>query len=350
MRERRERAPAVVRLRLDHRVLQRLRELLVVFGAQLVDHRTRVEPRVPDVEVAHRRELPHRVAIGAGDSGDGGGALAGAEAAVPRRDLEAGRETFHVPFERPCKCLVEVVEVEDESALRRREAAEVHQVRVTGELRAQRRSRRRRKIVRHHGCRTAEERERRGEHSAVANRNELGDSRRVLRLEERERISVCRELERRVARPRHLYPGGAPAGGAIRDGRRRRDRLSGVHPSILPRDTLGCADGSRRSRRRSPVLPTPRLRFPANMRSMSVDSKHRDTLEKILRHPASGNVEWRQVRSLLEAVGDVVEQHDGKLKVTLGDETEVLQRPHGKDVDTQMIVDLRRMLTRAGIA
>ncbi len=86
------------------------------------------------------------------------------------------------------------------------------------------------------------------------------------------------------------------------------------------------------------------------MRSMSVDSKHRDTLEKILRHPASGNVEWRQVRSLLEAVGDVVEEHDGKLKVTLGDETEVLQRPHGKDVDTQMIVDLRRMLTRAGIA
>jgi len=86
------------------------------------------------------------------------------------------------------------------------------------------------------------------------------------------------------------------------------------------------------------------------MRSMSVDSKHRDTLEKILGHPASGNVEWRQVRSLLEAVGDVVEEHDGKLKVTLGDETEVLQRPHGKDVDTQMIVDLRRMLTRAGIA
>ncbi len=86
------------------------------------------------------------------------------------------------------------------------------------------------------------------------------------------------------------------------------------------------------------------------MRSMSVDSKHRDTLEKILRHPASGNVEWRQVRSLLEAVGDVVEEHDGKLKVTLGDETEVLQRPHGKDIDTQMIVDLRRMLTRAGIA
>ena len=78
-------------------------------------------------------------------------------------------------------------------------------------------------------------------------------------------------------------------------------------------------------------------------------SAHRNTLEKILRHPAGGNVEWRQVRSLLEASGDVAERHDGKLKVTIGDETEVLQPPHGKDVDKQTIVDLRRMLTRAGI-
>jgi hypothetical protein len=83
---------------------------------------------------------------------------------------------------------------------------------------------------------------------------------------------------------------------------------------------------------------------------MDLDSAHRDTLDKILNHPASGNIEWRQVRSLLEAVGTATEEHNGKLKVTLGDETEVLQPPHGKDIDEQMIVDLRRMLTRAGVA
>jgi hypothetical protein len=38
------------------------------------------------------------------------------------------------------------------------------------------------------------------------------------------------------------------------------------------------------------------------------------------------------------------------LKVTLGDETEVLQPPHGKDIDQQTIVDLRRLLVRAGLA
>jgi hypothetical protein len=77
---------------------------------------------------------------------------------------------------------------------------------------------------------------------------------------------------------------------------------------------------------------------------------HRDTLEKIFTHPSSGNIEWRQVRSLLEAVGTTTEEHNGKLKVALGRETEVLQPPRGKDIDQQMIVDLRRMLTAAGFA
>ena len=81
-----------------------------------------------------------------------------------------------------------------------------------------------------------------------------------------------------------------------------------------------------------------------------LSNHHRDTLEKILAHPASGNIEWRSVISLLEAVGTVREDHNGKFEVTVGPEKEVLHRPHGKDVDKQMIVDLRRMLTEAGLA
>ena len=84
--------------------------------------------------------------------------------------------------------------------------------------------------------------------------------------------------------------------------------------------------------------------------SDDLNNHHRDMLKKILDHPASGNVEWRQVLSLLEAVGTVEEEHNGKFKVTLGTETEMLGRPHGKDVDRQMIVDLRRMLTGAGFS
>jgi hypothetical protein len=76
---------------------------------------------------------------------------------------------------------------------------------------------------------------------------------------------------------------------------------------------------------------------------------HRVTLERIFSHPLSGNVEWRQVLSLLKAVGTATREPNGKVKVELGGETEVLQPPDDKDVDRQMIVDLRRMLTNAGL-
>ena len=75
-----------------------------------------------------------------------------------------------------------------------------------------------------------------------------------------------------------------------------------------------------------------------------LSSHHRDTIERIFSHPSSHNIEWRQVVSLLETIGIVTHEHNGKLKVALGPETEVLPAPHGKDVDPQIVVDLRRML------
>jgi hypothetical protein len=82
---------------------------------------------------------------------------------------------------------------------------------------------------------------------------------------------------------------------------------------------------------------------------MDLDAEHRDTVEQVFARRSSRNVEWRRVRSLLDAVATVTAEPNGKLRVSLGGETEVLVPPHGKDVDTQMLVDLRRMLTSAGI-
>jgi hypothetical protein len=79
-----------------------------------------------------------------------------------------------------------------------------------------------------------------------------------------------------------------------------------------------------------------------------LDNRHRNTLRQIFQHPVSHNIEWHAVVSLLEAVGSVSQHHDGKLAVTLGDETEFLDPPPHKDVDAQMVVDLRRMLSAAG--
>jgi hypothetical protein len=71
-------------------------------------------------------------------------------------------------------------------------------------------------------------------------------------------------------------------------------------------------------------------------------------VRQIFEHPTSHNIEWRAVMSLLEAVGTVTVRHDGKVSVKIGPELEFLEPPAGKDVDDQMVVDLRRMLTGAG--
>lgn len=81
---------------------------------------------------------------------------------------------------------------------------------------------------------------------------------------------------------------------------------------------------------------------------MTLSNHHRETIRKIFEHPAGGNVEWHQVLSLLESIGEVDEEHNGNFKVTLGPETETFHPPREKDIDEQMTVDLRRMLVQAG--
>ena len=81
-----------------------------------------------------------------------------------------------------------------------------------------------------------------------------------------------------------------------------------------------------------------------------LDGAHRETVRELFDHPTSGNIEWRRVESLLEAAGTVSRHHNGRLSVTLGPETEVFTPPKSKDVDVQMVVDLRRMLRGAGFA
>ena len=84
--------------------------------------------------------------------------------------------------------------------------------------------------------------------------------------------------------------------------------------------------------------------------AVHLNNHHRDTLVAIFQHPTSHNIQWHDVLSLLQGVATVEEEHDGRYRVTLGSETETLDAPSGHDIDTQMVVDLRRMLHAAGIA
>jgi hypothetical protein len=79
-----------------------------------------------------------------------------------------------------------------------------------------------------------------------------------------------------------------------------------------------------------------------------LSNHHRNTLRQIFQHPAGHNIEWHAVLSLLEAVGSAQEQPGGKVAVTIGSQTEYFDPPSHKDIDTQAVVNLRRMLTEAG--
>jgi hypothetical protein len=78
-------------------------------------------------------------------------------------------------------------------------------------------------------------------------------------------------------------------------------------------------------------------------------SRHRQTVEKIFEHPTSANIEWRQVDSLLRAIGRVESDGNGKLHVMVGSTPEIVLEPRDKDVSVQTVVDLRGLLTRAGL-
>lgn len=79
-----------------------------------------------------------------------------------------------------------------------------------------------------------------------------------------------------------------------------------------------------------------------------LNGHHRDTLVQIFQEQTNYNLEWHDVVSLLEAIGTIEEPHDDMFRFRIGQETEVLKRPTGKDIDGQQLVDLRRILTSAG--
>jgi hypothetical protein len=86
----------------------------------------------------------------------------------------------------------------------------------------------------------------------------------------------------------------------------------------------------------------------ASSEPVHLNNHHRDTLLRIFGHPASHNVDWQDVLSLMDAVGDVEERHDGKYAIRVGDETRVVTRHKGKDVDIDVLQELRHLLTDAG--
>jgi hypothetical protein len=79
-----------------------------------------------------------------------------------------------------------------------------------------------------------------------------------------------------------------------------------------------------------------------------LNGRHQHTYETIFRHPAAHNLEWHDVRSLLAAVADVVEEDNGSLQVTRNGQIVILHAPKHKDVATvEDLLAIRRFLEQS---
>ncbi len=76
-----------------------------------------------------------------------------------------------------------------------------------------------------------------------------------------------------------------------------------------------------------------------------LDGHHQRTYEAIFRHPTAHNLEWHDVRSLLGALADVEEKHNGSLQVSRNGTQAILHPPKHKDVaSVDEILTIRRFL------
>jgi hypothetical protein len=80
----------------------------------------------------------------------------------------------------------------------------------------------------------------------------------------------------------------------------------------------------------------------------SLTGSHLRTFQRIFQHPASHNLEWRNVHALLRQIAEVVEEPNGHLRVSRNGEVLVLHPAHTKDVaDTDELLTLRHFLERS---
>ncbi len=82
--------------------------------------------------------------------------------------------------------------------------------------------------------------------------------------------------------------------------------------------------------------------------SASLSGSHLRTYNMIFQHPASHNLEWRAVRSLMVRLGEVAEEPNGNLKVTRNGQTLVMHPHRTKDVaDVEELMSLRHFLEKS---
>lgn len=83
----------------------------------------------------------------------------------------------------------------------------------------------------------------------------------------------------------------------------------------------------------------------------TLSGSHQKIYDRVFQHPMPHNLQWREVWSMLGALGgvDAVEDNKGGLKVSRNGQTLLLHRPRGKDMaDKEELMQVRHFLERSG--
>jgi hypothetical protein len=82
-----------------------------------------------------------------------------------------------------------------------------------------------------------------------------------------------------------------------------------------------------------------------------VNSRQRKTLALVYKDPLSANIVWKDIESLLNAVGcEITEGSGSRVRLALNGVRAVFHRPHpDPKTDRGAVKSMRRFLTEAGI-
>ncbi|MCE2982753.1 MAG: type II toxin-antitoxin system HicA family toxin [Parachlamydia sp.] len=82
-----------------------------------------------------------------------------------------------------------------------------------------------------------------------------------------------------------------------------------------------------------------------------MNKKHQRTLQAIFAKPVQASVNWRDIESLLKALGaDIQEVRGSRVRILLKEQEAVFHRPHPqKETDKGALVSVRRFLENAGV-
>jgi hypothetical protein len=83
---------------------------------------------------------------------------------------------------------------------------------------------------------------------------------------------------------------------------------------------------------------------------ISMTKVHQTTYKAIFQHPIAHNLQWHDVRSMLDSLTEVTEEHNGNLKFTRHGEVLILHPPKHKDIsDVKEVMQIRHFLERSSV-